>query len=627
MRPVSDDLLSRPLTAQLTARALCGTVPSASVVWAWDALSRLTGETAGGRSLAYAYDGAGDRTGIAWPDSGANALSATYAFDTLQRVTAITANGSQIAAYAYDSLGRRSGITRAGGAGAGTSYAYDGADRISSLVQSLAGGAAVTFTLSYDPASGLVSRGASNSAYTWHPGTASTAYAANGLNQYATLAPGGASAYDADGNTTLDASSATTFGYDLENRLTSANAPTAVTLAYDASGRLQTKTAGGAADTFLYAGAMLVGEYNGSGTILARYIPGPASDEAALWYAGPGTATPQWLHADAQGSTIAWSNGSGASLGTLAYDPYGQPSAWSGPRFAYTGQLSIAEAHLYDDKARAYSPALGRFLQTDPAGLAGGVNLYAYVGNDPVNGIDPSGMTEAKDTAPVTCVGAAVCPASANNTGAPTCDSVDSCLSGSVLSGVTVTAHCYSCWGGFSGLGFGGGAAFGGSGEGSGDNPLLRKLVKFVCSAVPSGRFVGVSGSLGGIGSTVAGGEIVQNFNSGQVSAFGLGGFQAGWNGGASVSVFGGFIWGNLAANNSNYAGGFRGANASVGVVAGSVASSGALSTAAAGLGASITNGTGNASATLYTRPLQLGHSIPLDPLGQALALANQACR
>jgi len=184
-----------------------------------------------------------------------------------------------------------------------------------------------------------------------------------------------------------------------------------VTLAYDAAGRLATKTAGGTADTFLYSGSMLVGEYNSAGTILSRYIPGPGGDEAALWYSGAGTTTAQWLHADAQGSTIAWSNATGASLGTLAYDPYGQPSAWSGPRYAYTGQLMLPEARLYHDKARAYSPGLGRFLQTDPAGMAGGVNLYAYAGEDPVNGVDPSGMTQAKDPAPATCVGD-VCTAS-----------------------------------------------------------------------------------------------------------------------------------------------------------------------------------------------------------------------
>jgi len=158
--------------------------------------------------------------------------------------------------------------------------------------------------LGYDPSNALVSRQVSNGSYSFHGGAASLAYTPNGLDQYPTISPGGTSTYTA-GNTTFDASSGGTFGYDLENRLTTASAPTAVTLAYDAAGRLQTKTAGGVATSFLYAGAMLVGEYASAGTILSRYIPGPAPDETALMYSGAGTTTPQWLHADAQGSTIA----------------------------------------------------------------------------------------------------------------------------------------------------------------------------------------------------------------------------------------------------------------------------------------------------------------------------------
>jgi RHS repeat-associated protein len=111
-------------------------------------------------------------------------------------------------------------------------------------------------------------------------------------------------------------------------------------------------------------------------------------------YSGAGTTTPQWLHADPIGSTIAWSDATGAALGTRAYDPYGQPSVWSGPRYAYTGQLMIAEGRFYDYKARAYFPGLGRFLQTDPAGYASDVNPYAYAGNDPLDFTDPSGMIE-----------------------------------------------------------------------------------------------------------------------------------------------------------------------------------------------------------------------------------------
>jgi RHS repeat-associated protein len=63
------------------------------------------------------------------------------------------------------------------------------------------------------------------------------------------------------------------------------------------------------------------------------------------------------------------------------------PGAWREARQAW-----LPEAGLYYYKARMYQPGLGRFLQPDPIGYGGGANLYAYVGNDPINFVDPLGL-------------------------------------------------------------------------------------------------------------------------------------------------------------------------------------------------------------------------------------------
>jgi RHS repeat-associated protein len=113
---------------------------------------------------------------------------------------------------------------------------------------------------------------------------------------------------------------------------------------------------------------------------------GPGVDEPLVWY---------------QGSIVGTGNSSGALAVNYTYDAHGAPNTWGTvgtvPRFRYTGQAAIPEAKLYHYKARVHDPVSGRFLQTDPVGYGPDVNWYAYVGDDPVNGSDPSGMNKPLD--------------------------------------------------------------------------------------------------------------------------------------------------------------------------------------------------------------------------------------
>lgn len=120
-------------------------------------------------------------------------------------------------------------------------------------------------------------------------------------------------------------------------------------------------------------------------------------------------------HADGLGSNTGLTDPAGAVRQAYVYDSFGQiiaavcdtntfvgveaargalgdSSVCLPNPYAYTGREFDRESGLYYYRARYFHPENGRFLQEDPVGGAGGINLYEYVGNNPVNVIDPFGL-------------------------------------------------------------------------------------------------------------------------------------------------------------------------------------------------------------------------------------------
>ena len=327
-----------------------------------------------------------------------NNVTANYTYDKLSHLLSVLhqLSGSTIdgATYTLDSAGNRTAKTDQR-ANVTSNYGYDAIYELKSVTQ----GTNTTESYTYDPVGNRLSS-LGVSPYSYNPS-----------NELVST-PNAIYAYDSNGNLSSDTVSTGTTNYtwDFENRLTQATLPGTggtVTFKYDPFGRRIQKafTQNGTTTTtnYVYDGDNSVEEVNATGSVVARYADTLNIDEPL---AESRSGTTSYYQADGLSSVTSLSTAAGALANTYTYDSFGKLTASTGTLtnpFQYTGRDYDAETGLRYYRTRYYDPASGRFISEDPVRFKGGINLYAYAVNNPLNLTDATGLAPGGGVGPAGC--------------------------------------------------------------------------------------------------------------------------------------------------------------------------------------------------------------------------------
>ena len=306
----------------------------------------------------------GDLAMAAWTSS--NGLSNTLGYDDDGRLTAIWVPGVQTLGFTYDNADRITQIANGIDTALTQNFGYDDQSRLVSVYAS-----ADNESFQYD----------ANGNRLMQTGTVDSVSATS--NQLVSSG-GTAYGYDALGNTTT-VNGAATYHYDAFHRMDSAGGT-----AYYVNPEGQRLRKAGTAGTSYFAP-------DRGGALLAEYLNGGWIDYV-------------WLNGRLIGRMA------GGQVDAIHDDQLGRPEVvtaanqsvvWRAQNLAFTRNVTVANITLnlgfpgqyYDAETgnwnngfRDYDSLHGRYVESDPIGLGGGVNTYAYVGNDPITGIDPLGL-------------------------------------------------------------------------------------------------------------------------------------------------------------------------------------------------------------------------------------------
>ena len=412
---------------------------SSSVNFVYDALNRAveTTQAFDGKShtIGYAFDAVGNRTAMTTPWG-----EYSYTYDALNRVISIVSPQGIVVSFSYDAVGRRTKkavFKSTPEILAETSYAYDAAGQLLSIVNK-AGGKVVAFAnYKYDAAGSRIQKedqdgttkyryDASNRLITAEPVPMNMAeaevfiYDRNGNRRYDKgawdykydaanrLLENSTYTYthDLNGNLTgrakKDDNSTISYAYNPEQQLSEVVTPEHKALyKYDPLGRRIEKAVDGDLQRYVYDNEDIVAILDARNTLTETFTHGPGIDEPLIMTKADGKN--YYYHADGLGSIRAITDDASRVVETYHYKAYGAPTIKNarehlisnstiGNILMFAAREYELESDLYNNRRRYLDTRRGAFTQEDPIGfMSGVVNLYAYVGNAPTIYTDPNG--------------------------------------------------------------------------------------------------------------------------------------------------------------------------------------------------------------------------------------------
>jgi|GEM_PF-1838684 len=389
---------------------------------AYDMLGRRTllQDSLGG-TITSTYDNVGNLTDRQFSASGMTYLDVSLGYTALNQLAAIARSNSPLPTFytntslTYDAAGRMTFLKhydtapKQGHTFETITYTYDAASRLSTEVRN-----GTTTTYQYDATNELTNDTANSYSYDLAGNRTMTGYTTGSANE---LTNDGMWTYSYDNNGNMTKKSKGTsaetwyYGYDNLNRMTSAKQEqtdggtllTQATYVYDVFGdRIEkdvwTSSTGTVVTRFAYDGQNAFADLNSSNQLQMRRLYGDAVDQ--LFARENSSGTLAWYLTDRLGSVRDVLNNSSTVIDHIDYDGFGngtETNSANGDRYKWTSRELDTETSLQFNRARYYNPSIGRWLIEDPIAFsANDFNLYRYVGNDPTNALDPSGLAQAR---------------------------------------------------------------------------------------------------------------------------------------------------------------------------------------------------------------------------------------